>query len=273
MSLKSSGYKLLAVTGLALVFIFVASVYLIGGSDSRLIVEDLKDAQVSDSNLISTSTQNISAAVVNVWCDDGWADVGGSGLMIGTEGRILTNYHIIPQNLNGEPVVDSCLVTVPDSKTGKIKEIYTAKPVVSSWSEEYDLATFSITGPYIDESGVKYGQDSAIFKTVAGCSNENPSLGDAVQVYGYPYSGGGGLYLTVVEGIVSAFPNDGFTIISARISEGNSGGLVVDENNCVVGMPLRLTQGSEENLGVVIPVSTLQKYLKNIKAQDINLSL
>jgi len=43
-----------------------------------------------------------------------------------------------------------------------------------------------------------------------------------------------GYSLTVTDGIVSSLSGDGLIYTSAKISHGNSGGLAVDKNGCIL---------------------------------------
>src|SRR6202012_5712916 len=70
-----------------------------------------------------------------------------------------------------------------------------------------------------------------------GCENDAPTLGEQVHVFGYPAISAGGYYLTIRDGTVSTLPNDGTIYTSAKIDHGSSGGLAVDENGCILGVP------------------------------------
>jgi len=197
---------------------------------------------------------SIPSAVVNIICQDNASGgSGGSGTIIDPGGLVLTNNHIIPENDEGEPTINSCIITLPNPQTGKVDQMYTAKPLpLPGISGDYDLAFFSIKGPYVDENGKSYGVKTDTYPAFEGCENNNPILGQKIRLYGYPEISAGGWYLTVTEGVVSAIPNDGTIITSAKVSHGNSGGLAVDENGCIIGVPSRISSDKSESLGVII---------------------
>ena len=91
------------------------------------------------------------------------------------------------------------------------------------------------------------------------CSEENVKLGERVKIYGYPQATGG-YSLTITEGVVSAFTGDGF-VTSAKIDQGNSGGLATDEKGCFMGIPSAVNIGEVESYGVIIPTDTIVEFI------------
>ena len=210
----------------------------------------------------------IAASVVNILCDnaDG-SGSGGSGSIVSSDGLILTNNHIIPEDKDGNPTIKSCLITLPDPETGKIDKIYQAEPIViPSLSEKYDLAFMNINSSYTDDSGQTYGAYPATFTDIidSGCENDNPTLGEPVTVYGYPAISGDGYYLTITNGIVSSLPNDGTIVTSAKVDHGSSGGLAVDENGCYIGIPSMISGDGNESLGVLISDQVVGEFMDKV---------
>ena len=79
----------------------------------------------------------------------------------------------------------------------------------------------------------------------------------------------GGLSLTITDGIISSFPGDGIILTSAKIDEGNSGGLAVDSDGCIVGIPSSVMLGEYENMGAIISKKLVEKF-QNIMDDRIN---
>src|SRR3989339_485934 len=220
--------------------------------------------------------ENISAAVVNILCpysnelfsidSDG---TGGSGTIIDASGLVVSNSHIIPQDQKNLNITeDGCFVILPDIKTGAPKEIYLAKPLVfNDLSDKYDLAFLTIYDVYTDENGQQYGKypkELPVFDDTGLCKEEQIKLGESVRIIGYPISSGG-YNLTITDGIVSSFSDDGLILTSAKIDQGNSGGLAIDKDGCMLGIPSSVSRGQYENLGVIIPASSMNDFIKEIE--------
>ena len=201
----------------------------------------------------AASSNNNSRSVVDIWCDN---DQGGSGVIFTSDGTVLTNNHVIAGST-------SCQVTIPDPETGQIAEIYDAAPVITpTLSREYDVATLKIDGSYTDASGTTWGAYPTTFPVFTipnTCNTSTQSqLNDSVRIYGYPVTSGG-YNLTITDGIISSFADDGDILTSAKVDSGNSGGLAVDQNGCWLGIPSAVVSGNYQNLGVIIPGSIVAK--------------
>ncbi len=216
------------------------------------------------------SKEEIASSVVNIFCPStsnarNESSSGGSGIMLTEDGIILTNSHIIPQNKKNILVDETgCLVVLPDSETGQPSEIYLAHPIViPGISDDYDLAYMQIYDAYYDEEAGKYKgtypKKFPAFDDTNRCKNENVKLGEAVRIYGYPAISGG-YSLTVTDGVVSSFPGDGLIVTSAKISHGNSGGLAVDKDGCMLGVPSLVSSDDSESLGVIYSMSLVRQF-------------
>jgi len=242
------------ISGLVIAIIVLVSVF---GSHSN-------SNNVSNSNLQGSA--NNARSVVNVLCDDG---SGGSGTIFTEDGLILTNNHVITN-------AAFCLVTLPDPATGHAEYIYHAQPLVVPYlSTQYDIAVLSIDSSYTDSDGKTWGDYPTSFPKFTvpdSCgSSTSPQLGDSIRVYGYPVTSGG-YNLTVTDGIVSSFTDDSKILTSAKIDNGNSGGLAVDQSSgCFIGIPSAVESGNYQNLGVIIPKSIIKDFLDQISAQSSTL--
>lgn len=206
----------------------------------------------------------IVSSVVNIVCESQTSRElsGGSGTIINPDGLIITNTHIIPQDEeNLLTPEEGCLVILPDQYSGEPKEIYWAEPIVYPiLSEEYDLAYLQIYDVFVDENNEVYGTYPKEFKTIFSEEDEYDKicisssivkLGDPIRIYGYPLTSGG-LHLTITEGVISSLPEYGLILTSAKVDEGNSGGLAIDKKGCMVGIPSAISEGTYQNLGVII---------------------
>jgi len=228
----------------------------------------------SESEAINSSLPpNVAESVVNVYCpyygepmtfeSKGY---GGSGTVITDGGIVLTNSHVIPQdkksiNTNEE----GCFVIFPDQKTGSPKEIYLAQPMVlNDISDKYDLAFLEINKVYVADDGTKYGTYPKTFPTLTdeNCDGKDLELGEKVLVYGYP-SSTGGIFLTVTEGLVSTMTDEGI-FTSAKIDQGNSGGLATDSKGCFIGVPSAVSSGEFESYGIIVPTYVVSDFMDEV---------
>ncbi len=236
-------------------------------------------AEIPFSFLIKQRSINqdlIAISVVNIVCESQGSEElsGGSGTMITSNGLIITNAHIIPQD---EKILltpkEGCLVILPDQYSGEPKEVYWAEPIVYPYlSEQYDLAYLRIYDVFVGEDNKAYGTYPKNFQTIFSEPDEYDKicissgivkLGDSIKIYGYPLTSGG-LYLTVTEGVVSSLPEYGIILTSAKVDEGNSGGLAVDEKGCVVGIPSSISEGTYQNLGVIISTDLILDFVDEV---------
>lgn len=184
-----------------------------------------------------------NAAVVKLICTgvigDDSSILEGSGTLISDDGMILTNAHLFPDF--GEAFIleySDCLVFLPDPVRGELVNTFQASPVFIR--ERYDLAYLQIETELED------------FPTIE-CINRNLDLGDRIRILGYPsYKGVLGYSLTLTEGIISSFPEEGIAMTSAKIEPGTSGGLVIDQNGCMIGTPTFFVPGEAESLGGIV---------------------
>lgn len=230
--------------------------------------------QVNNRNEQTESiNREVASSVVNIHCESSTGESsGGSGTIFSESGLVLTNEHILPDEVDNESE-NSCLVILPDPETGSPEEIYSAHPITfPSLSEEYDIAFVKIHDVYYDhEEGRAYGEYPKEFPAYSDdgrCVDENIKLGEPIKIYGYP-SVSGGYALTVTEGVVSSlFPEEGYIFTSAKISYGNSGGLAVDSSGCMIGIPSMVSADENESFGIIISTDILNQFVDEIKENE-----
>lgn len=238
---------------------------------SLVDTNNVKTEQAS-SNEQGYNQEEVVSSVVNIFCPStvrGEETSGGSGTILTEDGIILTNSHVIPQDKRNLHVDEKgCIVVLPDSKTGQPKEIYMAHPIViPDVSDKYDLAYMSIYDAFYNEDEQKYDgvypRKFPAFNDTTRCTNQDLKLGESVRIFGYPAISGG-YTLTVTDGLVSSFPGDGLIVTSAKISHGNSGGLAVDKNGCMVGVPSLVSSDDSESLGVIYSMNLVNKFSSEV---------
>jgi putative serine protease PepD len=163
----------------------------------------------------------------------------GSGWVYDSEGRIVTNEHVV----DGATSIE---VQFWNGKT------YTARVVGTDKST--DLAVIKVDAPSSQLHPLSVGDSSKV------------QVGDGVVAIGSPF----GLEETVTSGIVSALhramqaPNN-FTIndsiqTDAAINHGNSGGPLLNSQGQVIGVnaQIRSDSGGNEGVGFAIPSNTVR---------------
>jgi serine protease Do len=166
----------------------------------------------------------------------------GSGLIIASDGYILTNNHVID---NAEKVV----VKLPSEDTE-----YPAK--VIGKDPQLDIALIKI--------------DAKGLPTAPLGDSDRLEVGEWVLAIGNPFS----LDSTVTSGIVSAKerrigqgPYDSFIQTDAKINPGNSGGPLINMRGEVVGINSAIFSESGENMGIgfAIPINMIKEILPQLK--------
>ena len=162
---------------------------------------------------------------------------GGSGVIVGRDGSILTNYHVI-HDKNGR--LHDVFVIGRFSEQDKAPELYCAgKPSRSKLARELDLALIKCD---LDLDGRSYGPASgaATWATLPEVRADDIKMGQRVWVLGYPDVGGGGLTLSEGDALgwsgVDGAAGKDFLKTDAAIRHGNSGGPVVDDAGRLIGI-------------------------------------
>ncbi|QIB68129.1 trypsin-like serine protease [Aminipila butyrica] len=205
-------------------------------TDSNLTIKEI--AALNANSVVEIKTE---AMVTDSWMQQYVTEGAGSGVIVSSDGYIVTNNHVI-ENSN------KITVTLKNSKS------YTATLIGTD--DETDIAVLKI-----DASGltpVVYGDSSAL------------EVGDLTVVIGNPLGSLGG---TVTAGIVSALDRsitiDGknMTLLQtdASINPGNSGGGMFNQNGELVGVIVAKSSGSDvEGLGFAIPVNEVKKIAQEL---------
>jgi len=165
----------------------------------------------------------------------------GSGVIVSSEGYILTNYHVIEG-------ADQIEVGLADGRKAKARMVGT--------DPETDLAVIRISETKLPV--MVLGQPDAA------------RVGDVVLAIGNPF----GVGQTVTMGIVSAVGRnnlhinhfENFIQTDAAINFGNSGGALVDTNGNLLGINSAIYSqtGGSVGIGFAIPVSTARNVLESI---------
>ncbi len=165
----------------------------------------------------------------------------GSGVIVSSEGLVLTNHHVVE-------AADNIEVLLSDGRRTKAK-------VVGS-DPETDLAVLQTE--LVGLPAMPFG------------SSDNAKVGDVVLAIGNPF----GVGQTVTMGIVSALGRnqlgintfENFIQTDAAINPGNSGGALVDTEGRLLGINTAIYSRSGGSLGIgfAIPASTVRSVVDQI---------
>lgn len=187
-------------------------------------------------------------AVVNISVrDEGTFSTSskGSGIVIGSDGYIITNHHVIA---NGEDIE----VTLPDKRS------YKAQLVGNDPSTDLALLKIDAFGL----STIQYGNSDEV------------EVGEWVLAIGNPYN----LTSTVTAGIVSAkgrninilnslYAIESFIQTDAVVNPGNSGGALVNVRAELIGVnsAIMSLSGGYEGYSFAIPSNLVRKVIEDLK--------
>jgi serine protease DegQ len=167
----------------------------------------------------------------------------GSGVIVGTDGYILTNHHVVE-------AADEIEVAFNDGRQAKARAVGS--------DPETDLAVLKVDVKNLP--AITFGR------------LEQVSVGDVVLAIGNPF----GVGQTVTMGIVSATGRshlgintfENFIQTDAAINPGNSGGALIDSGGTLVGINTAIysRNGTSMGIGFAIPVSIARQVMDQIIA-------
>jgi S1-C subfamily serine protease len=156
----------------------------------------------------------------------------GSGFIISSTGKVITNYHVIHSGFY-------VIAVTSDNKRYEISKVL-------NYDVDRDIAILQI-------------RSGTTFPTVDLGDSTKMDVGDGVVAIGSPL----GLQNTVSNGIISSirtFDNYSYIQTSAPISPGSSGGALFNMYGEVIGVTVAQFEG--QNLNLAIPINEVKDYLK-----------
>ena len=165
----------------------------------------------------------------------------GSGVIVSSEGYVLTNNHVVEE-------ADDIELVLADGRR--------MRAAVRGSDPESDLAVLKVDGKNLPV--ITFGQ------------LENVQVGDTVLAIGSPFGFGS----SVTHGIISALGRshlginrfEDFIQTDAAVNPGNSGGALVDSSGNLVGINSAIfsQSGGSQGIGFAIPVSLAKSVLEQI---------
>ena len=239
----------------------VAVISPIAGNGERTAVRPSAATQQPQTVNVSDSSdgtakkvyESAKEAVVQIGAVTAQGQSTGTGFVISSDGKIVTNQHVVD---------GAQQVTVKIGTEGGEQQ---AEVLAADASKDLALLQVDASGLQALELGDSSGVE----------------VGDSVYAIGSPY----GLDHTLTGGIVSALgrdlqapdgsPIDGAIQTDAAINPGNSGGPLLDQSGKVIGVNSQIASGSQDGsttgnvgIGFAIPASTVAEFVANPSSSD-----
>jgi len=249
----------------------------VGGAVGAKIADDNKSTTTSTSQTLSGGprdnsqpaaaapgsvqavAQKVLPSVVSIYVKTSRAEGSGSGIILSSDGYILTNNHVVTAESNAP--ADDLTVVFNDNSTAKARVVG--------------------TDPISDIAVVKV--DRSDLQAITMGTSANLTVGQEVVAVGSPL----GLSGTVTSGIISALNRPVSTTqqgdkqasvmdaiqTDAAINPGNSGGALVNANGALIGVNSAIaslssgdSQSGSIGLGFAIPIDQAMRIANELKA-------
>ena len=183
---------------------------------------------------------DLARAVVQVHALDFLGDPvwTGSGTFVSADGLILTNAHVVDDRFDEYDFL-GVAATIASDQPPDLR--YEAEILAVDYV--LDLAVIAVIDT-LDGSPL-----DADFPFVEIGDSDTVEIGDELRILGYP--GIGGETITLTDGVISGFTTErsisgrAWIKTDATITGGNSGGLAVDGNGRLVGVPTIVGSGAD----------------------------
>jgi S1-C subfamily serine protease len=178
----------------------------------------------------------------------------GSGFVLDTSGRIVTNAHVVTDESSGtRKPAKEVFVEFPN------RNVVAAKIV--GFDPFADVALLEVKPDGLDLHPLELGDDHEI------------SVGEPVAAIGSPFGEQSSLSVGVVSAInrsvksLTQFEIDGAIQTDASINPGNSGGPLLDANARVLGInqQIETNSGANDGVGFAVPVSAIRRSIAQLE--------
>ncbi len=261
--LTAAGLMLVSATGGALVALAIDD------DPSAPAASSLSTTVAGDTDTASEPLSQAAAAVlpsvVSISFESNAGSGSGSGIVISSDGQILTNNHVVAQAADG----GSLSVTFSDGSTADA-EILGRDPAtdlaVIQADGVSDLTPASLgssadlhVGDTVLAIGSPLGLDGSVSAGIVSALNRSITLqGETTPEEQSPFGGGGPQANPSDTAVISAIQTD------AAINPGNSGGALINADGEVVGINTAIaslaqgttSQGGNIGVGFAIPIDT-----------------
>lgn len=219
-----------------------------GGEGGKIeIVGSEEDIIIHAYNTVAPSVVHITSTIFreNIFMEVFPHEGVGSGVIVSSDGYILTNNHVIED-------AESIEVILPDGK-------------------EYEASLVG-ADPRSDLAVVKIDAEGEKLKVASLGDSDSLKVGMRAMAIGNPFR----LDRTITVGVVSALnrtlrTGDGYIILhviqtDASINPGNSGGPLINSQGEVIGINTAIfsTTGGSQGVGFAVPINTAKRVMKEL---------
>ncbi|MFB9956543.1 S1C family serine protease [Cellulomonas denverensis] len=221
-----------------------------GGGSSQQQAPDSSAGTGSLDATEATAEQSQGVVLINTVLGYASAEAaGGSGVILTSDGLVLTNNHVIE---------GATEITVTDPSTG---QAYTARVVGTDATS--DVAVLQLEGASglttatVDDDG-----DPAVGDTVTAVGNSEG--GGTLMAASGPVTALGESITTQSEGVSEGESLSNLIAVNADVVSGDSGGALLDDEGELVGITTAASSGSSDITGYAIPIQDALSVAKQI---------
>ncbi len=203
-----------------------------------------------DSIALADVIKEVSPSVVSITASSSQGQSAGSGIVLSSDGLILTNKHVVSADNVSYSVVMS------DGKTYKDAKVLARDPY-------NDVAFIKIDAKGLKPAKLSDSDHYVVGQRVVAIGNalgqfQNTATEGIVSGYGRSITAGDGSGSGNTETLTNLIQTD------AAINPGNSGGPLVTTAGEVIGMNTA-TAGDAQNIGFSIPISEIKNQIKSVQ--------
>jgi hypothetical protein len=203
---------------------------------------------VPSENVNASVNNNTIKSIVQIKCITSEGSWRGSGVIISSDGYVITNKHVVSGNT---AIYTGCDIGITENESSPAQFLYTADTIAAA--SGVDLALLKIKSSKKD------------FNYIPVKLYALPKSGTDIQALGYPTMGGDNITYTrgYVSGVIGSQEDLGNFFIKAdiNIDAGNSGGGAFDNNNELLGITSAVLKGKFNVLGLIIPTAIIKDFL------------
>ena len=242
-----------------------------GGAGSYIFIRffansipaDKKQLVVQETSAVTDVVKDVSPSVVSITTKQVTASFfgtsqteegAGTGMIVTTDGLILTNKHVVPDGTSSVTVINS---------EGKQ---YTG--TVVSRDPINDIAFVRINAKNLkavalgDSGSVQVGQKVIAIGNALGQFQNSVTEG-IISGVSREIAAGDGSDSSTTEELQNVFQTD------AAINPGNSGGPLVNLDGQVIGMNTAVASDNAQNIGFAIPVNDIKSDIDSVKTKGV----